>query len=373
MPFDKTKARKMMSEAGLDALVATSPENVYYSTDSNIITMWLIRRLAFFVFPLDGDPVFGVSRIEESKARNTAWIKDIRIYEGGDWEPIKSIEFLSGLIEDKGLTKSKIGLDTQYLSAKLFNSLQGMLPDVTFVDNQMIFDKLRAVKTDDELKRLSDAAMATAKAITIAFQMAKEGDTERDIAQNMSNLVVEYGADNVAFCVLGAGKSNFEAHHLPIDKKIRRGELVHTDFGANFDGYYSDISRTAIVGKEPNRDQKRAYDLAIENMNNVVDAMRPGATVMEVHNVSKKTIEDAGLEYRRAFIGHSIGVGIHDLPFIGPAFADWVLEPNMVFEIEPGVRIGNARVHTEDTIQVTNGKAKNLSQFIDTSEMLIIK
>ncbi len=373
MPFDKEKTRKLMSENGLDALVATSPENVYYSTDSNIITMTLIRRLAFFVFPIDGDPVFGVNRIEESKARNTSWIKDIKAYEGGEWEPRKPIEFLNSLIKEKGLDKAKIGLDTQYLPAEYFNDLQAKLPKVEFIDNQHIFDKLRVIKTADEIKRLSDAAMATARAITVAFEMAKPGDTERELAQNMGRLVVESGANNVAFCVLGSGETNFEAHHLPSDKKIRKGEFVHTDFGGNFDGYFSDISRTAIVGKEPSKTQKEAYDLAIKTERNVVDALRPGRTVMDIHNVAKKTQEDAGLEYRRAFVGHSIGVGIHEIPFVGPAFGDWELEPNMIFEIEPSAMIGDARVHTEDTILITNGKAKNLSQYIDTSEIQIIK
>jgi Xaa-Pro aminopeptidase len=213
--------------------------------------------------------------------------------------------------------------------------------------------------------------MATAKAITIAFEMARVGDTERDVAQNIGNLVVEYGADNVAFPLVNCGIS--EAHHLPIDKKLRVGEFLHTDFGANFDGYYSDISRTAVIGKGPSADMKKAYSLAIECQNNVMDAMRPGATIMDVHNAAKKTMEDAGFPYDRPFVGHSIGVGVHDLPFIGPVYGNWVLEPNMVFQVEPGVSIGKERVHTEDTILVTNGKAKNVSQFIDVSEILVIR
>jgi len=371
--FNISKAKKLMADAGLEAIVASSPENVYYSTGSNIITMSLIRRMAFFVLPLDSDPVFGVNRIEESKARGTSWIKDIRSYDAGEWEPVKVIEFLASLIKDKGLAKAKVGLDVEYFPAEYFSVLQKMVPEVKFSNDQPIFDRLRAVKTPEEVKRLSDAAMVTAKAITIAFEMAKVGDTERDVAQNLSNLVVEYGADNVAACVLGSGMSNFEAHHLPTDKKLKRGELLHTDFVANFDGYYSDISRTAVVGAKPNDAQRKAYDLAIECENNVVDAMRAGVKIMDVHNVAKKTMEAAGFGYTRAFIGHSIGVGIHEYPFIGPVHGDWALEPNMVFEIEPSVTIGNERVHTEDTILVTGGKAKNLSQFIDTSEILIIK
>jgi Xaa-Pro aminopeptidase len=371
--FNVSKAKKLLSEANLDAIVATAPENVFYSTGSNIITMSLIRRLAFFILPRDGDAVFGVNRIEMSKAKNTSWIKDIRPYAAEEWEPAKVVDFFAGLIKDLGLAKARVGLDVEQFSAEYFGMLTKLVPEVKFVNDQPIFDRLRAVKTPEEVKRLSDAAMATAKAITIAFEMARVGDTERDVARNQCDLVFEFGADNVTACVLGSGESNLEAHHLPVDKKLKAGEILHTDFCANFEGYGSDISRTAVVGRAPNADQKKAYDLAIKCQNNVVAAMRAGAKIMDVHNAAKKTMEAAGFEYTRPFIGHSVGVGIHDYPFVGPVHGDWVLEPNMVFEIEPGVNIGKERVHTEDTILVTGGKAKNLSQFIDTSEILVIK
>lgn len=179
----------MMEGAGIDALVATSPENVYYSSGSNIVTMFLLGRLGFVVLPLDGEPVFGVSSVEVSKAEKTSWIRDVKTYDGADYEPIKGIEFFTSLIKEKGLGESKLGIDRYFLPSLYYDVLCRMLPGVMFLDNQTILDHLRAVKSPIEVKRLSEANMATARVITETFEMAKEGDTEREIAKDRQ----EYG------------------------------------------------------------------------------------------------------------------------------------------------------------------------------------
>ena len=370
--IDVKRARSMMEEAGLDALVATSPENVYYSSGSNIVTMFLLGRLGFVVLPLDGEPVFGVSSIEVSKAEKTSWIRDVKTYEGADYEPIKGIEFLTKLIEEKGLGKSKVGIDRHFLPSLYYDVLCGGLPDVEFVDNQAIYDHLRAVKSPKEVKHLTEANMAIARAITEAFEMAKEGDTEREIAKNMGNLVVEYGADNVVMCVLSSGETAFEAHHLPVDKKIRKGELVNTDFVASFDGYCSDIARMAVVG-EPDSTQEKIYRLALEVQEKVAEAMAPGGRVIEAYDAAVKTVARAGYEFYLPFVGHSMGIALHENPFVGPSHGDWNFEPGMFFQIEPLLMYEGVRVHTEDSILVTEDGAKNISRYADISEIQVIR
>lgn len=189
----------------------------------------------------------------------------------------------------------------------------------------------------------------------------------------MIRLTLKYGGDTVAFMNLGAGKNVLETHHVPNDYRIKKGDLIHVDFGCYFDRYYSDISRMAVVG-EPNKTQIKAYDIAVEAERVTGDAMHAGVKVIDVHNAVKQFYESKGHEYARAFIGHSMGIGCHELPFLGPSDGEWILEPGMFFQVEPGMRIGNERVHTEDSfIVMTQGPANNVSEYRDVTELQVIK
>lgn len=361
-----------MQQANLDCLIATSHDNVYYSSGSDIMTISMLKRLAAVFLPLDGDPIFATHANEEVTARKGTWIKDVRVYTGGEWEPLVPIKFVADILKERGFAKAKLGIELFDMQALCADHLRELLPSAKFVDCQPIFDKLRSVKSPEELKLLSDANMATAKAITTAFEIVRPGDTERKIAQNMMDLTIEYGADSIAFVTLGAGPNVSETHHIAGDYRIKEGDLVHTDFGGFFRGYVSDLARTAVVGKADGT-QLKAYQVAVKAQEETAKAMREGATVMDVHNTVKRFYESQGYPYKRAFIGHSIGIGCHELPFLGPSHGDWVLESDMFFEVEPSVVIGDARIHTEDAFIVGKDGARNVSEYRKISELQVIK
>jgi len=370
--FDLGKARRLMEELGLDVVVATSHDNVYYATHSEIMTISMLKRLAAAFLPLEGEPVFGVHANEEVTARETTWIEDLRVYEGGEWEPLKPIGFVAEVLKKMGLEDARVGFELLDVPGLCLDYLRELLPTAELVDCQPVFDKLRSVKSREELRLLCEANMATAKAITVAFEMARPGDTEKEIARDMMDLTIEYGADSVAFMTFGAGRNVFETHHIPGDYKIKEGDLLHVDFGAFFDGYYSDISRMAVVG-EPDADQTRAYEVAVGAEWAAAQAMTPGAAVIDVHNAVKGFYESKGYGYDRAFIGHGLGIGCHEYPFLGPSHGDWVLEPGMFFQVEPSLTIGKARVHTEDSFVITEDGAENVSLYRDVSELQRIR
>lgn len=370
--FDLAKARTLIEEKEIECIVATSHDNVYYTSGSDIMTINLLKRLAAVFIPIDGEPTFGVHANEEVTARESTWINDLRVYEGGEWEPLKPMEFIAETLKEKGLTKGKIGLELMDLPGMSYDHLKKLLPNASFQDCQPTLDKLRSVKSSEEIKQLSEANLATTKAITIAYQIAREGDTERDIAKNMVELALDYGADQVAFMTLGAGKNVFENHHVPTDYQIRKGDMIHVDFGCYFKGYMSDISRTAIVG-EPNQAQRKAYDNVIEAEKVASEAIREGVKVIDVHEAVKSFYESKGYSYDRAFIGHGIGIGCHEAPFLGPSHGDWVLEKQMFFQLEPSLTIGNIRIHTEDSFIVSLGRSEIASEYIDIGEFQVIQ
>jgi Xaa-Pro aminopeptidase len=361
-----------MKAMQLDCLIATSHDNVYYCSGSEIETIMSLKRLAAIILPLQGEPVFAVHANEYVTAQETTWISDVRTYTGGEWEPLKPVDFVADVLREKGLIKARIGVELFDIPALCFNHLQRLLPSAEFVDAQVIFDEMRAVKSSEELQLLSDANMATAKAIVVAFEMAKPGDSERKIARNLMNLMVEFGADRVAFLALAAGPNILELHHVPGDYCIRKGDLVHTDSGGYFKGYQSDISRTAVVG-EPSDSQSKTYDIAVGAEFAASEVMREGQSVSNVYEATRRFYESKGQSYKDAFIGHSIGIGCHEIPFLGPSHGNWLLRSGMFFEIEPSITIGQTRVHTEDSFIVGSSSSRIVSEFTDISRLQIIR
>jgi Xaa-Pro aminopeptidase len=361
-----------MEQNNLDAIVATSHDNVYYTSHSDIITITMLKRLAATIIPLDGDPVLAVHANEHVTAQKTTWIKDLRVYQGGEWKPLKPINYLADTLTELGHGKGRIGVETHDIPGALLDHLRSLLPQAHLTDCQPILDKLRSVKSPDELRHLSRINLATAKAITAAFETAKPGDTEKKIAQTMISLTLEYGADTVAFMTMGAGPNIHETHHIPGDYRIKPGDLIHVDFGCLFDGYLSDISRTAAVAK-PDPIQLKAYGLAVDAERATGEALAPGAKVRQVHEAVKEFYESRGHPYRRAFIGHGLGIGCHEYPFLGPSHGDWILEPGMFFQVEPSAVIDHARVHTEDSYVVTATGSENVSECREIGELQIIR
>lgn len=361
-----------MEKARVDCVLATSHDNVFYSSGADILTITMLNRLACVFIPLDGEPTLGVHANEEVTARESTWIPDLRIYEGGEWEPLKPMRFVENVLKTKGYSNARIGIELQNMSGLGFNYLQKLLPAAEFVNCQSIFDELRSVKSPDEIQLLSTANMLTAKAITAAFEMARSGDSEKDIARNVINLSLEYGADQIAFMTLGAGANIFELHHIPSNYRLQIGDLLHIDFGCFFKGYLSDISRMAVVGK-PDSTQQKAYDLVIRFENAVAAALRQGVKVIDVHHAAKQCYNAAGFSYNRAFIGHGLGIGCHEPPFLGPSHADWTLKTGMFFQIEPSIAFRHVRAHTEDSFVVLDKGAKNVSKYRDSSELQLIK
>ena len=370
--FKLDKAREHMETHNLDCIIATSHDNVYYSSHSEIMTITTLKRLAAVFIPLDGDPVFGVHANERVTAEKTTWIKDLRVYEGGEWEPLKPIDFVADTIKELGCAGARIGVETLDIPGLCYDYMRKLLPEAKFTDCQPIFDKMRAIKSPEEIQHLSNINMATAKAITVAFEMAKPGDTEKEIAKNMIQLTLGYGADTVAFMTMGAGPNIWEVHHIPGEYKLQEGDLIHVDFGCVFDGYLSDISRMAVV-KHADDTQLEAYRIAVEAEEATRKALNPGTKVIDVHNAVKEYYESQGHSYNRAFIGHGLGIGCHEYPFLGPSHGDWVLEEGMFFQVEPSLALDHVRVHTEDSFVVTRGGGKNVSLYRDISELQVIR
>jgi Xaa-Pro aminopeptidase len=359
-----------MNVEGLDAVVAVMPENVYYITDPLIYTSWTLReRLALVVFPNGREPTMIVCDLEESLVRDETWIDDVRVYVEFAESPI---DVLSDVLQEKGLGDKRIGIEMTYLAAAYYVHLKEHLPKIDLVSSEMLFNELRAVKSPEEVAHLKHAANVTEQAIYEAFAAASLGSTEKEVADHMNARQLSLGANENGFCIFGMGQNTLIAHHFAGPKQLEDGDLVGVDIGSRFDGYYSDVARSAVGGK-PSPKQRDTYGKLRDAQRSTIAQIKPGVRACDVYEYCRKAFNDRGLELTMPHIGHSLGIGIHEYPMIEPGNVAELRE-GMIINIEPGHHdVGVGRYSLEDTVHVTARGPVIISDYSDTDELFSIK
>jgi len=367
--FDYDKAIQMMTEAGLDALIAVSPENVLYTSGCLIATQKLIRnRLAITVLPKNGEPVFVVCNIEERYARRESWIKDVRAYREHKTNPV---DLLADVLKEKGLQGRRLGIDKMYIQAGYYQRLIKQVAGTTFEGSDKLFARMQMVKSPEEIDLLQKAAIATEKSIHAGFETSGEGKTERSIALNIAQNMMKLGVDHIDFLEVYSGKNTLIAQPTAGDKKIKKGDVIKTDIGGVFSGYFSDIARMAVVG-EPSDTQKEIYCKIVSIQREVIDNMRPGVRACDLYNLCKKRFHESGLGPLGPHIGHGLGIMLHEEPIIHP-FNEEVLKENMVICIEPPYWTSEEGYHIEDLVTIIKDGSRILSNYSDIDEMYVIQ
>jgi Xaa-Pro aminopeptidase len=213
---------------------------------------------------------------------------------------------------------------------------------------------VRAVKLPFEQQRLRKAAQLAEEGIAVALAIAAEGVTERDLAARVAATMAA-GGGMPRFVVVTTGERSPLADAFPTDLAARPGDLIRFDIGCVYEGYWSDIARTAVVG-EPTPRQSSTYRALLQGMLAEFDVVKPGATAGEVFAAAQSTVERlAGPNpYRRHHVGHAIGLSVYERPIIAEGNPT-VLEPGMVFCLEtPYYELGWGGMMVEDTGVVTD-------------------
>lgn len=216
-------------------------------------------------------------------------------------------------------------------------------------------DKLRMVKDEAELAALRVAVRLADNAFSHILPFLKPGVSERDIALELEFFMRKMGAEKAAFdIIVASGRRSALPHGRASDKRIAAGELVTMDFGAVYEGYHSDITRTVVVGKADAR-QREVYGLVRAAQQAGLDAVAAGRTCREADGAARKVIAEAGYgDYFGHGLGHGLGLAIHEEPRLSPV-CDITLAANMTVTVEPGVYLpewGGVRI--EDTVVVTD-------------------
>jgi len=366
IPEQYHRIQKILKRKKLDGTLAISMENVYWFSQSLILTQKSIPdRLAIVFIPADGEPVFLVCSIEESLVRKSSWISNIVSYEEFKDSPI---EALTEILKQKGFNKGRIGLEKNYLCIHFFEELQRCMPNIHWEDFSKDFEKERMIKTPREINILKKAAWYTEKAIIDAFAASQEGDSERSVLNRIILNTLDAGGvgANGSF---GTGEKSAIAHPIADETVLKKGDIVSVDFGAAFDGYYSDIGRTATVGNPPAR-KSSIYQKLYDVQRHCIDLVKPGVKACDIFKEAYNRLNQYGLELSLSHVGHGIGLIIHEEPMLSPFNEETLLE-NMVINIEP-FYVTDEGYHSEDTMLITSDGVELFTTYKDHHDIIPI-
>lgn len=262
-----------------------------------------------------------------------------------------------------------VGFEADTLSFGEYSELQGQT-DARLVPTENVVEELRSIKTPEEIGYLRASCEIACRAFDRILGDIRVGVTEKELAARLSSYMVFEGADTKPYGnILISCPNTSLLHGIPSDRAVQYGDFVLMDFGCQFHGYMSDMTRTVIVGK-PDEKQREVYDLTRQMIEDSLAVMKEGARCADVYEASTKAIRDTPYyQYHYNGIGHGIGLFVHEVPFIRPG-AEAIYEKNVVTTIEPGLYIpGWGGVRIEDQVIIGENGYENL---VRTTHDLIV-
>lgn len=364
------RQRAAMDEAGLDALVALSPENFAYTTGFVVPSQPLMRwRHAIAVVPRDGETGLVAVDMEETTVRGKADGADIRVWGEFSDDPMQA---LAGLLKDRGLGEAAIGIEMDYLPAGDYARLCDALPKARFKAAEALLARLRQVKTPDELALLTRLSRISDKAIGDAYAAVRAGMTEMDIAAALTRGVYEQGAEQFKLLIVATGERSQLPNVGPTERVLQPGDVCRVEIFSMIGGYHAGVCRTAVVGQAPPH-AERIWANLTECKYLLLDLVKPGASSREIYEKYLAKLSELDLP-PIAFVGHGIGLHLHEDPYLGP-YGDVPLEAGMVLGVEPLVyRTGHGfGMQNKDMMAVTETGCALLSDVTDTDRLIVVE
>lgn len=340
------KARTLMDERGIDALLLTAKENVIYFSGIRTIGWNSKHRPMGIVIPRDNSKPI-VSIIPESLydvSYHSSWLDEIRPW--GGWRRTDAvadpITAFANACQELSVLNGTIGLELGYgqriaMSQDDFTDLQKRLSNATLVDASSLLWDLRMIKSPREIEMLRKACDATNKAFERGFSSLRAGMTERELAGIIMSELALQTQELPGFLMVRSGELKYGMINVaPFEKPMQPGDLIVVDVGANYNYYWSDFMRMASIG-EPTAEQKRFFAAEIASQQAGVDAIKPGIKLHEIFDASYNVLMEhnmrehvPGLER----VGHGVGLDVHEPPSIGKG-SNVIVQPGMMLTVEP--------------------------------------
>ena len=340
---DELKTRK------LDLLVVEPSTNFQYFTGYN---PGRSERLILLMIPAGRAPVIVCPSFEVERIKRNTVISDARGWEEHEnpWTLVGKAAGPSGVV---GIEPT-----TSYQS---YRRLARTLPGWRFEDGALVTERLRIIKSPEEIALIRQAIAATEASIAATFSQLAVGMSERDVSALLSREMASRGSPGGG--LVQFGPSSALPHGGPSAGRLTRETVVLIDAGSRVEGYTSDITRTIWFGDAPSDEFKKVYNIVHDAQTAAIEHAKPGVTqCQQVDRAARKVITDAGYgQYFTHRLGHGMGMDGHEPPYMVEGNTT-VLEPGIVFTDEPGIyQLGKFGVRIEDDCMMTANGVEVLS------------
>ena len=283
-------------------------------------------------------------------------VKNCKIYITGS-SHIKEIQSQKLLSKDL-----RIGFEAEHISYSGFKLLKDAFKNTHWVETRNIVELIAAIKDMDEINSLKTAIEITDTVFDEIIPIIKEGVTENKIAATMSYKFKEHGAEGDSYDpIVASGWRSALPHATPTNKAFEKGDFVVMDFGALYNGYHADMTRTIVIGQATDK-HKEIYQIVLDSQLAGIRKAKAGITGAEVDRACRDIIKNAGYgEFFNHSTGHGLGLEVHTHPRLSSLNEEPLIE-NYVVTIEPGIYLpkwGGVRI--EDDCWIKSDKCLPLN------------
>lgn len=262
------------------------------------------------------------------------------------------LKAVAQVVKEQGL--KEVGFEGGSLVFNQYIGLKKEMPEVS-LEKTLNLDALRQIKDAEEIELIRQAVKISDAAFKDIVGFIKPGMREVDVAARLEQVMRSLGSQRPAFTtIVASGKRGSLPHGTATEKLINCGEFVTMDYGAVYQGYHSDVTRTVCVGHADEK-QRDVYDAVLQAQLLGLAQVKPGASGKAIDGKVREYLAERGYgKYFGHGLGHSLGLEIHEAPSLSPRSTCEALSPGTLITVEPGVYIpewGGVRI--EDTVLVT--------------------
>ena len=351
------KLNDSLRTSGLDAVILNPGPTLTHLTG---LKFHLMERPVVLLFAKDQIPAIVLPELELQKVASLPYELKVFAYPEN---PSEWGNLFRKAAQSLGLDGKRIGVEPRQLRLLEFRHVKESAPEADYPDASDVLAGLRLRKDKTEVEAMRRAVKIAQDALEATIPSFKIEMTERALAAELVMQLLRHGSDpEIPFApIVSAGPNAANPHASPSERKLRAGDLLVVDWGAAYEGYISDLTRTFAVG-EVEEEYRKIHRIVQEANAAGRAAARPGVPCANVDHAAREVIEKSGYgEYFTHRTGHGIGMEGHEDPYMRGDNMQ-LLEPGMAFTVEPGIYLPNRNgVRIEDNVVITETGAEVLS------------
>jgi len=351
------KLNDSLQNSDLDAVILNPGPTLTHLTG---LRFHLMERPVVLMFAKDQAPAIVLPELELQKVASLPYKLQVFAYPENPSEWDSAFRKAAWAL---GLDGKRIGVEPRQLRLLEFHHVQAGAPEADYPDASEILSALRLRKDQAEVEAMRRAVKIAQDALEATIPLIKIGMTEKELSSELVMQLLRQGSDpEMPFApIVSGGPNAANPHASPTERKLQSGDLLVVDWGAAYDGYISDLTRTFAVG-EVDEEYQKIHRIVQEANAAGRAAAKPGVPCADVDKAARDVIEKAGYgQYFTHRTGHGIGMEGHEEPYMRGDNMQ-LLEAGMAFTVEPGIYLpGRNGVRIEDNVIITDTGADVLS------------